>query len=166
VNPIEAAEDVAQDVARWFHHDKESTVTETTQAPASADAPSIPYWPAVHQNLAVFASRVESFLPKLARLADAVVTAPVVDDVVEAALLAAGMGVAEEVFAGVVALLKARPEDAEGAAFDLLKTVMHQSPAAPAGPAGAQEPAAPAQATFTPAVRVGAPAQPKTPSVI
>lgn len=136
----ETLTEAAEDVARLIRHPKESTVTGTAQAPAQ-DAQAIPFWSALHQNLAVFTSRVDSFLPKIARIADAAAVNPVLDDVVEAALTAAGMGVAEEVFSGIVTLLKAAPDGQESAAFDLLKTVMHQPAAAPAKP----------QATFTPA---------------
>jgi hypothetical protein len=116
---------------------QENNMTETaTHAPA--DAPVVPFWSAVHQNLDTFASRLETFLPKLRDIA----TAPWLDELIEAGLLASGQGVAEEVFAGIVTLLKARPQDMEGAAFDLLRAVMHH--AEPAGPV-------PARPSFTPA---------------
>lgn len=106
MNPLEAAEHIAEDVAHLIHHPKESTVTETTQA-AAQDAQAIPpvqsFLSALHQNMATFRSRIDQFLPVLEKLA----ADPKFDDLVRAALLAADLGVAGEVFTGAVDMLNA-----------------------------------------------------------
>lgn len=129
----EAAEDVAQDVAHWFHRQpKESTVTDTatqTADASTAEPPVQTFLAALHQNMATFRSRIDQFLPVLERLA----LDPKFDSLVKAALLAANLGVAEEVFTGAVDMLNAA-------------AAHRQDGAMPAG----EEPAGPAP-SFTPA---------------
>jgi len=123
---------------------QEEAMTETAQA-AQPGAPVVPFWDAVHLNLATFVDRAETFLPKLRDVA----TNAYLDDVIEAVLTGTGQGLAEEVFAGIVTLLKSKPENALDAALALVGIVAHKHAAAPSAPAAA--PAAPAGPSFTPA---------------
>lgn len=107
-----------------FH--KENTAMTT---PASTSAPAgteLPWWTALHQNLAVFASRIDVFLPKL----EAIATNPMLDDGVEALLTAFAGPMADEVFTAVITLLKAEPDGHLSAAIDLLSVIAHKTPAA------------------------------------
>lgn len=128
-------ETVAGDAARvlgfverhWPHQQQDQSQQEehTMTTPAGAPTSELPWWSALHQNLAVFDSRLQTFLPKIQTIA----TNPALDDGVEALLAAFAGPMAPEVFAGVITLLKADPADHLDAAIGLLTTVAHKSPA-------------------------------------
>lgn len=103
---------------------EERTMTTPAQAAVTADS-TLPWWTALHQNLTVFDDHIQAFLPKIRTIA----TNPALDDGVEALLAAFAGPMAPEVFAGVIALLKADPADHLDAAIGLLTTVAHQAPA-------------------------------------
>lgn len=126
-----------EQVREWTGHPSESSgpsnppqqeepVTETPVAPL--DAPVVPFWPAVHQNLDTFASRLATFLPKLRDMAENGYVA----DVIEGVLTATGQGMAAEEFAALVAVLKASPDKRLDAALALVRVLAGraQAPAA------------------------------------
>lgn len=130
MNPLNPVEAGIGFVERHLPHHaspsqpEEHTMTTPAQAAVTADS-TLPWWSALHQNLAVFDSRLQTFLPKIRTIA----TNPALDDGVEALLAAFAGPMAPEVFAGVITLLKADPADHLDATIALLTTVAHQAPA-------------------------------------
>jgi hypothetical protein len=116
-------------------------VAMTTTPPETATS----YWTGIHQNIDTFISNVRTYLPKLETIA----TNPVLDDGVEAMLAAFAGPMPAEVFAGLVAVLKADPADHVSLLVDLLSLVTHKGTTTGTG-APSISPAARAVPSFTP----------------